>query len=128
MISCKIIIALNRKIINDCRWESKVLLTRKETVSYTKNMDTHEQEKLKQLIQELARLINTVLIQSPELRSAIQGIEEKGYRVDLMLASMTRILKKEFQGQPEPLDVTLTEFDQEFLKTLRIRLDGTSSS
>lgn len=91
-------------------------------------MDTHEQEKLKQLIQELARLINTVLIQSPELRSAIQGIEEKGYRVDLVLASMTRILKKEFQNQPEPLDMTLTEFDQEFLKTLRIRLDGTSSS
>ena len=91
-------------------------------------MDTHEQEKLKLLIQELAQLINAVLVRSPELKSAIQGIEEKGYQVDLVLASMTRILKKELQNQPEPLETTPTEFDQEFLKTLRIRLDGTSSS
>ena len=91
-------------------------------------MDTHEQEKLKLLIQELAQLINAVLIQSPELRSAIQDIEQKGYQVDLVLASMTRILKKEFQNQAEPLEATPTEFDQEFLKTLRIRLDGQSNS
>jgi hypothetical protein len=91
-------------------------------------VDTHEQEKLKLLIQELAQLINAVLVRSPELRSAIQGIEEKGYQVDLMLASMTRILKKELQNQPEPLGATPTEFDEEFLKTLRIRLDGLSSS
>ncbi len=91
-------------------------------------MDTHEQEKLKLLIQELAQLINAVLIRSPELRSAIQGIEEKGYQVDLVLASMTRILKKEFQSRPEPLGAAPTEFDQEFLKTLRIRLDGASGS
>jgi outer membrane protein TolC len=91
-------------------------------------MDTHEQEKLKLLIQELAQLINAVLIQSPELRSAIQDIEEKGYQVDLVLASMTRILKNEFQKQPEFLEADPTEFDQEFLKTLRIRLDGQSNS
>jgi hypothetical protein len=91
-------------------------------------MDTHEQEKLKLLIQELAQLINAVLIQSPELRSAIQDIEEKGYRVDLVLASMTRILKNEFQNQPEFLEASPTEFDQEFLKTLRIRLDGQPNS
>ena len=91
-------------------------------------MDTHEQEKLKLLIQELAQLINAVLVRSPELKSAIQGIEEKGYQVDLVLASMTRILKKEFQNQPEPLEVTPTKFDEEFLKTLLIRLDGLSNS
>ena len=91
-------------------------------------MDTHEQERLKLLIQELAQLINAVLVRSPELKSAIQGIEEKGYQVDLVLASMTRILKKELQSQPEPLEAASTEFDEEFLKTLRIRLDGLSNS
>jgi hypothetical protein len=91
-------------------------------------MDTHEQEKLKLLIQELAQLINAVLIQSPELRSAIQGIEQKGYQVDLVLASMTRILKKETPDQPEPPETHPTGFDQEFLKSLRIRLDGLSGS
>jgi hypothetical protein len=91
-------------------------------------MDTHEQEKLKLLIQELAQLINAVLIRSPELRSAIQGIEQKGYQVDLVLASMTRILKKESPDQSEPMETHPTEFDQEFLKSLRIRLDGLSAS
>lgn len=87
-------------------------------------MDTHEQEKLKQLIQELAQLINAVLIQSPELRSAIQDIEQKGYQVDLMLASMTRILKKELSNRPEPLESAPTDSDRAFLKTVRIRPDS----
>jgi hypothetical protein len=91
-------------------------------------VDTHEQEKLKLLIQELAQLINAVLIQSPELRSAIQGIEQKGYQVDLVLAAMTRILKKETSDPSEPLEIHPTTFDQEFLKSLRIRLDGLSGS
>jgi len=91
-------------------------------------MDTHEQEKLKLLIQELAQLINAVLIQSPELRSAIQGIEQKGYQVDLALAAMTRILKKDTPDPSEPPETHPTEFDQEFLKSLRIRLDALSGS
>jgi len=91
-------------------------------------MDTHEQEKLKQLIQELARLIHAVLVQSPELQSAIQGIEQKGYQVDLMLASMTRILKKEISNRPEPLETAPTEFDRAFLKSVRIRPNSLSDS
>ncbi|MBI3595929.1 MAG: hypothetical protein HY203_02110 [Nitrospirae bacterium] len=91
-------------------------------------MDTHEQETLKLLIQELAQLIHAVLMQSPELRSAIQGIEEKGYRVDLVLASMTRILKKDVENIPETFESGSTESDREFLKTLRIRLDSLSNS
>jgi len=78
------------------------------------------------LIQELAQLINAVLIQSPELRSAIRDIEQKGYQVDLVLASVTRILKKENEDQPEPLENPSNEFDQDFLKSLRIRLDSLS--
>jgi outer membrane protein TolC len=91
-------------------------------------MDTNEQETLKLLIQELTQLINAVLMQSPELRSAIQEIEEKGYRVDLVLASMTRILKKDADKTPEALSSEPTESDQEFLKTLRIRLDSLTNS
>ena len=91
-------------------------------------MDTHEQETLKLLIQELAQLINAVLMQSPELRSAIQGIEEKGYQVDLVLASMTRILKKNAEKTPETLESGPTDSDREFLKTLRIRLDSLTNS
>ena len=88
-------------------------------------MDTHEQEKLKLLIQELAQLIHAVLIQSPELRSAIQDIEQKGYDVDLMMAAMTRIQKKELQNPSWPQDAHPAEFDRAFLKALRIRSDDT---
>ena len=91
-------------------------------------MDTHEQETLKLLIQELAQLINAILMQSPELRSANQGIEEKGYRVDLVLASMTRILKKDAEKTPETLESEPTESDREFLKSLRIRLDSLTNT
>jgi hypothetical protein len=91
-------------------------------------MDTHEQEKLKLLIRELTQLINAVLVQSPELRSALQVIEEKGYRIDLVLASMTRIQKKESREPSESLEEKSVESDQEFLKTLRIRWDGLSES
>ena len=91
-------------------------------------MDTHEQEKLKLLIQELARLIHTILIQSPELQSTIQDIEKKGYRVDLMLASMTHILKKDISNHPEPLESVPTEFDRAFLRSTRIRPDSLSNA
>jgi len=91
-------------------------------------MDTHEQGKLKLLIQELAQLINAVLVQSPELRSAIQGIEEKGYRVDLVLASMTRILKKNEKNTSGQFESEPTESDKEFLKTHRICWDSLSNS
>ncbi|HET6464911.1 MAG TPA: hypothetical protein VLY20_11530 [Nitrospiria bacterium] len=91
-------------------------------------MDTHEPETLKLLIRELTQLINAVLMQSPELRSAIQGIEEKGYQVDLMLASLTRIQKKDAENTSETFKPGPTETDQEFLKTLRIRWDGLSNS
>lgn len=80
------------------------------------------------MVQELTQLINAVLMQSPELRSAIQGIEEKGYRVDLVLASMTRILKKDGDKTPEALESGPTESDREFLKSLRIRLDSLTNS
>lgn len=92
-----------------------------------KTMDLHEQEPIKQLVQELAQLIHAVLLQSPELRSAIRGIEEKGYRVDLVLASMTRILKKGDENSMETPESGPTEADREFLKSLRIRLDSLSS-
>ncbi|HTN44473.1 MAG TPA: hypothetical protein VMN77_11825 [Nitrospiria bacterium] len=91
-------------------------------------MDTHEKEKLRLLIQELAQLINAVLVQSPELRSAIQGIEEKGYRVDLILASMTRILKKNDENTPEKIAFEPTESDKKFLKAHRICWDSLSNS
>ena len=84
-------------------------------------MDTHEQEALKVLIQELAKLINVILGRSPDLQSAVRKIEDRGYHVDIVLASMTSVIKKE---PPELLDVRRTDFDKEFLKNLRIRLDA----
>jgi len=87
-------------------------------------MDTHEEEKLKLLIQELAQLIRAVLLQSPELRSTLQTIEEKGYQVELVLASMTRIQKKENGPSQDSAAEETSDSDQEFLKRLRIRWDG----
>jgi hypothetical protein len=87
-------------------------------------MDIHEQEKLRMLIQELAQLIRAILLHSPELRSTLQIIEEKGYQVELVLASMTRIQKKDEPSLSDSNREEPPKSDQEFLRNLRIRWDG----
>jgi len=80
------------------------------------------------LIQELAQLIRAVLLQSPELRSTLQIIEEKGYQVELVLASMTRIQKKDEPSVSDSNREDPAQSDQEFLRHLRIRWDGLPNS
>lgn len=86
-------------------------------------MDEGHENKLKELIQDLAQLINVVLRRSPELQSAIHEIEEKGYEVDLVLASMTRVKEDPPLDTPETTEANPGRFDREFLKTNRIRFD-----
>ncbi|MHB8481941.1 MAG: hypothetical protein ACYDBV_04275, partial [Nitrospiria bacterium] len=64
-----------------------------------------------------------------EIRTVIKDIEEEGYQVDLVLASITRALSKEQKGkgdvQPpaliENIKFELNRFDQSFLKSIKIK-------
>ena len=102
------------------------LLTFRRIISYSEFMEPQEQDTLKALIGELTRLIHAVLNRNKALRSTIRQIEGKGYHVDIVLASMTRLQKKEAGEQRDAAEHETTEFDKEFLKSIRIRLDQPS--
>ena len=90
-----------------------------------------ENEKLRDLVRDLAHAINTVFAESPEIKTVIKDIEQEGYTVDLVLASITRALSKEQkpkntpQIQPPALleseKFELNRFDLSFLKSIKVR-------
>ena len=94
--------------------------------------DPPENEKLKDLVRDLAHAINSVFAESTEIKTVIKDIEEEGYQVDLVLASITRAMNKErVAPQPpalmsqveqlsESLKYELSSFDQSFLKSIKI--------
>jgi regulator of replication initiation timing len=90
-----------------------------------------ENEKLRDLVRDLAHAINTVFAESTEIKTVIKDIEQEGYTVDLVLASITRALGKEQKpknnvqieppGVPDAEKFELNRFDQSFLKSIKIR-------
>jgi regulator of replication initiation timing len=89
-----------------------------------------ENEKLRDLVRDLAHAINTVFAESAEIKTVIKDIEQEGYTVDLVLASITRALKEQKtkdtpQIKPPVLlennKFELNRFDQSFLKSIKIK-------
>ncbi|MBI1822425.1 MAG: hypothetical protein HY036_09695 [Nitrospirae bacterium] len=91
--------------------------------------DPQDNEKLRELVRDLAHAINSVFAESSEIRTVIKDIEEEGYQVDLVLASITRALNKEQKEKPgtqppaliENIKFELNRFDQSFLKSIKIK-------
>jgi len=81
-------------------------------------MERHD-DRLKELIKALADTISSVFSRNDEIRQALYMIEKEGYHVDLILASVTRVSKKE-EGS---LETTITDFDRAFLKKVRLCFD-----
>lgn len=96
------------------------------------NESPQENEKLRDLVRDLAHAINTVFAESSEIKTVIKDIEQEGYTVDLVLASITRALKNKDQQpknnpqiQPPALlesdKFELNRFDQSFLKSIKVK-------
>ena len=83
-------------------------------------------KRLKELMKTLAETISHVFNENEDIKNALAMIEKEGYKVDLMLATITRVSRKEDQGTKE--DSALSEFDRSFLKKIRIRLDDNMGS
>ncbi len=73
-------------------------------------------DKLKELMKALADTISTVFSGNDEIRQALSLIEKEGYRVDLILASVTRLSRKE----EESSGTSITDFDKSFLRKVRL--------
>lgn len=86
-------------------------------------MDQMENEKIKGLITGLANAINVVFSESKEIKEALKVIEEEGYHVDLILASITRVLKRNTDTGQNELKFEFNNFDKSFLQAIKIKLD-----
>jgi len=82
-----------------------------------------DNEKLEEMVRVLVEKISVVLSESPDIKEALRQIEQEGYRVDLVLASVTRILKKEAPDIPADAQISfgLNQFDRAFLQAIRVR-------
>lgn len=75
-------------------------------------------EKIRILMKTLAETISQVFNENDEIKNTISMIEKEGYRVDLILATITKISKKGEDEGPK-----ISDFDRSFLKKIRIRFD-----
>ena len=80
-------------------------------------------EKLKELMRVLADTISHVFSGNDEIRETLSMIENEGYHIDLILASVARVSKKEkedeFDGHSE---AEVSDYDRSFLRKVKIRL------
>ncbi|HEX9756937.1 MAG TPA: hypothetical protein VGB26_03950 [Nitrospiria bacterium] len=83
-----------------------------------------ENGRLRKLVKELVDTINNVFSDSSQIKKALKEIEEEGYRIDIVLASITRIHRKDDEGTPPELVYEFNPFDKAFLQSLKIRLDS----
>ncbi len=86
-------------------------------------MEPNQQDRLKRLVRKLAHKINAVFSESSEIKEALKDFEDEGYHVDVVLASITRVLRKEEETEgadPDPLKFELSPFDRAFLEQMRV--------
>ncbi|MBI5096178.1 MAG: hypothetical protein HZB32_00755 [Nitrospirae bacterium] len=77
-------------------------------------------DKLRELMKVLADTIGQVFSGNEEIKETLSMIEQEGYHVDLILASVTRVTKKEGSSSS---DIAISDFDKSFLEKIRIRLE-----
>lgn len=76
-------------------------------------------ERLRELLLELANTINDVLSENRQIKDVLMNFEKEGYHVDLILASITKVAKKE----DEELKYEFGPLDMAFLNAIKIRLE-----
>ena len=82
----------------------------------------HPDDKLKELMRVLADTISHVFSGNDEIRETLSMIENEGYHIDLILASVARVSKKEEDQFDEHSDAEVSDYDRSFLRKVRIRL------
>ncbi len=75
-------------------------------------------DRLRELLLELAYTINEVISENRQIKDALMNFEKEGYRVDLVLASITRVAKKD-----EELKYEFNPLDKAFLNAIKVKLE-----
>ena len=75
-------------------------------------------ERIKELMKVLADTISQVFSVNEEIKQALSKIENEGYHIDLLLASVTRVSKKGDNGLSDNI---ISDFDRSFLEKIHLR-------
>lgn len=75
-------------------------------------------DRLRELLLELAYTINEVISENRQIKDALMNFEKEGYHVDLVLASITRVAKKD-----EELKYEFNPLDKAFLNAIKVKLE-----
>lgn len=78
----------------------------------------HPNERLRELLLELAQTINEVIIENRKIRDALMNFDKEGYHVDIILASITKVARKE-----EELKYEFSSLDKAFLNAIKVKLE-----
>ncbi len=82
--------------------------------------DPSKNEHLQELVQELTQQIGLLFSNNDQIKEILENIEKEGYQVDLVVASLSRILSgEEFEESDEIYE--LNPFDYAFLQAIKVK-------
>jgi regulator of replication initiation timing len=83
--------------------------------------DPSKNEHLQELVEELTQQIGQLFSNNDQIREILENIEKEGYQVDLVVASLSRILSNEtFEGEEDEI-YELNPFDYAFLQAIKVK-------
>lgn len=91
-----------------------------------------ENERLQALVKELTEKISHLFAENDQIKKILEKIESEGYQVDLVVASLSRILsdqeasgfeevEEEDELDGEEIEYELNPFDYAFLQAIKVR-------
>ena len=83
--------------------------------------------RLRELIQQLGEAIHESVIESEQIAGVVQDIRKHGFDVLLMLEAtigLNEVTAKDAEDEESSDDTTFTQNDVNFLKSLRISVEG----
>ncbi|MFY9223060.1 MAG: hypothetical protein WAQ98_10335 [Blastocatellia bacterium] len=91
--------------------------------------EAFENERLQALVKELTEKISHLFAENDQIKKILESIEKEGYQVDLVVASLSRLLpdqdESEIEGiEEEAFDEVLYElnpFDYAFLQAIKVK-------
>lgn len=78
-------------------------------------------ERLRELMKALADTIGDVVNENDDIRNTLAMMEQEGYPVDMIVASITMITGADYDESTEAND-NLSNYDRSFLKKIHVRL------
>lgn len=85
-----------------------------------------ENERLQVLVKELTEKISHLFAENGQIKKILENIEKEGYQVDLVVASLSRLLPDQDEPEVDNQEVEeipyeLNPFDYAFLQAIKVK-------